>query len=71
MVPISLQKRMLQLAHEAYLGVPKTKSILRDNIYFPGMDDVEALLKTCLACTANARSYPPSPLPPFFTIAEP
>ena len=65
MVPISLRKRMLQLAHEAHLGVTKTKSILRDKIYFPGMDaQVEALLKSCLACTANARSDPPPPLQP-------
>ena len=64
-IPLPLRKRMLELAQETHLGVTKTKSILRDKVYFPGMDSqVESQLKSCLACAANSRTDPPPPLQP-------
>ena len=70
-IPYSLRNRLVHIAHEGHLGICKTKSMMRDKIYFPGMDTLtETILKNCLACQAVARpDYPPpmnpSPLPPF------
>ena len=37
-IPQSLQQRMIKFAHTGHLGMTKSKSILRDKIYFPGLD---------------------------------
>lgn len=63
--PTSLRHRMLKLAHETHLGMTKTKSILRDKIYFPDINQqVETLCKNCSLCIANSRMNPPPPLKP-------
>ena len=70
-IPYSLRNRLVHIAHEGHLGICKTKSMMRDKIYFPGMDTLtETILKNCLACQAVSRpDHPPpmnpSPLPPF------
>ena len=64
-IPAALRTRMIALAHENHLGIAKTKSLLRDKIYFPGMDaTIEEALAECLSCTATSRPDPPPPLQP-------
>ena len=68
-VPQSLQKQILKLAHETHQGIVKTKQFLRARFFWPGMDqDVERLIKSCSACVVNQplnRYTPlqPTPLP--------
>ena len=34
-VPTSLQQRAVDIAHEAHLGIQKTKALLREKLWFP------------------------------------
>ena len=37
-IPQVLQSRAIQLAHEGHQGLTKTKSLVREKIWFPGID---------------------------------
>ncbi|XP_062614532.1 uncharacterized protein K02A2.6-like [Saccostrea cucullata] len=68
-VPHSLRKHVISLAHEGHQGIVKTKSLLREKVWFPGIDkQVESTLKNCLPCqvTTETKHLEPlkmSPLP--------
>ncbi|KAK3754982.1 hypothetical protein QZH41_004427 [Actinostola sp. cb2023] len=70
-VPETLRQRMIMLAHSGHQGIVKTKRLLRDSVWFPGIDGmVEEMIKQCLPCqAANHNSSPAceplkmSPLP--------
>ena len=36
-IPTSIQLRMVQVAHEGYLGLVKTKQLIREKVWFPGV----------------------------------
>ena len=53
-VPQSLRKQILSLAHETHQGIVKTKQFLRTRFFWPGMDDAtEKMIKNCQACVVN------------------
>ncbi|CAF1014486.1 unnamed protein product [Brachionus calyciflorus] len=55
-IPTSLQKRIIEIAHEGHLGTSKTKAILRENVWFPDLNKkVEEFIKNCLACLATTK----------------
>ena len=69
-IPESLQKRVIKIAHQAHQGIVKTKQCLREKVWFPGIDVlVEAEIKSCIPCqasnpqTANREPLQPSKLP--------
>ena len=68
-VPQSLRKPILKLAHETHQGIVKTKQFLRARFFWPGMDQaVEDTIKGCSACVLNQplNKYTPlqtTPLP--------
>ena len=50
MIPASLQRQVLELAHEGHHGVNKTKSLLREMVWFPRIYAMVAkLLDECSA----------------------
>ena len=50
-IPYALQKHTINIAHEAHLGVEKTKSLIREKIWFPQMDSmVKNTIEQCVAC---------------------
>ena len=52
-VPKKLQQRAINLAHKSHQGIVKTKKLLRETLWFPGIDKmVENTVKECLACQA-------------------
>ena len=52
-VPIALQKRVVELSHRAHQGVSKAKNFLQTFCWFPGMDRaVENQVRGCLSCQA-------------------
>jgi len=52
-IPPALQPRLIQLAHETYQGMVRTKQRLRER-WWPGMDsDVEAAIKSCTTCSQH------------------
>ena len=66
MIPYSLQKRLLELAHESHMGVVKTKQLLRQKVWWPRIDDhVAQMIKTCHAC--QMTSAPPREPPVVMT----
>ena len=50
-IPRSLQNRVLQLAHTGHQGMNKTKALLREKVWFCGIDKaVERMIKDCVEC---------------------
>ena len=51
-IPKSLQEHVVNLAHEGHQGLVKTKSLLREKVWFPNIDKlVETKVKSCGACS--------------------
>ena len=62
-IPKSLQQRVIELAHEGHQGIVKTKKLLREKVWFPGIDRLtEEMVKSCLACQATGPEVPLEPL---------
>lgn len=56
-VPGSLQKRLIDIAHETHQGIVRTKQRLRELYWWPKMDaQVESLIKDCTTCSQNDKS---------------
>ena len=50
-IPQELRKRVVKLAHEGHQSIVKTKSLLREQFWFPGIDRlVENEIQNCIAC---------------------
>lgn len=65
LIPLSLQEKMVQLAHQGHQGLVKTKKLLRSKVWFPGIDSMtEKLIRSCLPCNLNAPKSSPEPLQP-------
>ena len=62
-MPGSLRERAIALAHEGHQGLVKTKKLLREKVWFPGIDEraMQAISK-CMACQANGPENRPDPL---------
>ena len=64
-VPIALQKRVVELSHRAHQGVSKAKHFLRTFCWFPGMDRaVENQIRGCLSCQAIQPAHNNQPIKP-------
>ena len=62
-IPASLQSTTLQLAHEGHQGIVRTKQLLREKVWWPGIDkDVEHLIRSCISCQAQSSQSCPQPL---------
>ena len=58
-VPQSLQKKLINLAHEFHFGLTKTKSRLQLTYWWPKMDsEVEAVIRACHCCKIQVRESP-------------
>ena len=48
-----LHKKAITIAHSSHMGIIKTKQLLRETIYFPGLEQgVEKAVQGCLPCQA-------------------
>ena len=69
-VPTALREKALLLAHEGHQGLVKTKKLLREKIWFPGIEEqAKQMIDRCIPCQANGPQNKPdpsqmSPLPP-------
>ena len=62
-IPNELQTRVIELAHQSHLGIVKTKQLLREKVYFPGIDrKVEELCQSCIPCLAATPMKTSEPL---------
>ena len=68
-IPEDMQKHVVDLAHEGHQGIVKTKALLREKVWFAGINDLtEKKVKSCITCqaaTPDVRREPlkMSPLP--------
>jgi len=52
-VPSKLRERAVELAHVGHQGIVKTKRLIREKVWFPGIDKmVKDKVDNCLACQA-------------------
>ena len=62
-IPQSLHKRVIDLAHEGHQGIVKTKQLLRGKVWFPGLGkQVEDVCKQCIPCLSSSTSTNMEPL---------
>ena len=62
-IPTTLRERAIDIAQEGHQGLVKTKKLLREKVWFPGIDnEVQQKIKKCLACQANGPKNSPDPL---------
>ena len=62
-IPNSLQVRAISLAHEGHQGLVKTKKLIREKVWFPGIDrQVEAMIAGCIECQAVVPDHTQEPL---------
>ena len=62
-VPKSLRSRAISIAYEGHQGLVKTKQLIREKIWFPGIDnDVKHLIDNCIPCQAVTSAKKPAPL---------
>jgi hypothetical protein len=62
-VPTSLRKKMINIAHEGHQGITKTKQRLRSTVWWPKMDrEIEKACKTCKPCQLVSIPSTPEPM---------
>ena len=62
-IPESLPRRAVELAHQGHQGVMKTKAVIREKVWFPGIDKmVEERVKNCLPSKATSTKTASEPL---------
>ena len=62
-IPAKLQNKVIAIAHEGHQGIVRTKQLLREKVYFPGIDKlVEEVCKSCIPCLASINKNVPEPL---------
>lgn len=62
-LPTKLRSRALKIAHSGHPGKVGMKRILREKVWWPGMDrDVEKEADDCLGCRAVSKMDPPEPM---------
>lgn len=65
LVPTSLQQKVLDLDHEGYQGIVKTKRRLRLKVWWTGIHrDAEKLCRQCLPYQLMSNSDPSVPITP-------
>ena len=64
-IPQSMRKVILDIAHEGHLGIEKTKQLARTSVYWPGIgSDIERLVSKCPTCQSFQRAQQREPLIP-------
>ena len=62
-IPSVLQQRTIDLAHQTHLGIEKTKSLIREKIWFSQIDNrVKSTIEHCIPCQAVGQPDPPEPI---------
>lgn len=62
-LPSKLTREALELAHTGHPGATTMRSILKNRIWWPGIDrDSKRYVETCLSCTLTSKKSPPEPM---------
>ena len=64
-IPRRLRPHMLQTAHASHMGIVKTKQLMRDILYWPGVNkEIEALISKCPSCLEHQAKNTKEPMQP-------
>ena len=56
-IPKLLRQSILDIAHQHYFRIVKTKGLLRENVWWPDIDqNVEHLIKSCHSCQVTSQA---------------
>ena len=62
-IPESLRREVLHLAHEGHQGIVKVKNRLRSKVWWPKIDkDAEKMCRSCHPCQVVGEFCPPEPM---------
>lgn len=62
-LPTSLKVRALEIAHESHPGITTMKKLLRNRLWWPGMDnEITRKVEECEDCELLAKDTPPAPM---------
>lgn len=62
-IPVSLRKKALTVAHSGHPMAAKMKSILRERVWWPGITvDAEEWVEGCQVCATTGRPEKPTPM---------
>ena len=62
-LPTSLRQKAIDISQEGHQGLVKTKRLLREKVWFPGIDNfVQRNIDTCISCQATSSKSRPEPL---------
>ncbi len=71
-IPVSLQKDILEILHDAHYGIVRMKSIARQHVWWPNIDaQIESVARRCEVCAQFSRDPPKTPLHPWEFPAKP
>ena len=71
-VPTTLRRRILMLAHEGHQGIVNCKDRLRTKVWWPGIDTaMERLRRECHCCQATSFPHHPPPMSPTELPSDP
>ena len=62
-LPAVLRRKVLDIANESHQGTVKTKKLLREKTWFPGIDALaKEVIGSCLSCQVNSPESLPEPV---------
>ena len=62
-IPQELQKRAIELAHVGHQGIVKTKALIREKVWFSGIDHMlERMIRNCMPCQVTTPLSRQEPL---------
>ena len=62
-IPESLQEKATRLAHKGHQGIKKPKSLLREKMWYPNMNQkVREMIEGCSSCQSVGISSPYEPI---------
>jgi transposase InsO family protein len=72
LIPASLQNHVVKIAHGGHLGVVKTKQLLRQHVWFSGLEGlVDRAVRSCQECLANTKVDSATPTIPSQSARKP
>jgi hypothetical protein len=49
-IPRAIRANILDLLHQGHAGIVRTKLLARSYVWWPGIDNIETLIKECISC---------------------
>lgn len=71
-IPLTLQKQVLQILHQGHFGMQRMKQLSRTAVYWPGLDaQIMDLCRSCQSCMEHQNNPPQAPIHPWMLPEKP